>query len=237
MTGWIVLGCIVLALAAVLSVSGVLYVHLTDQGLSLQAGALGIRIPLFGPDLPLSRWMEKFKGKDKGKKPRKKKPKKPPKAVQKAAEQHPNAKRDMGEFVETLLTLVQSVFHPAVFVLHHLRFTHVRIWMRVGEEDADQTALAYAKAYSAAAGLLAVLSQQMTVKIEKVDISADFVRGETSQDISFRVKLRLGVAVWAGLCMIANFLVKTVKRQNPGKAQPPAGQPGIPMTQIKKEGN
>ncbi|MGI5958837.1 MAG: hypothetical protein ACOX60_05425 [Massiliimalia sp.] len=236
MTGWIIFGSIVLVVALILSLSGVVYVHFSDEGLTLKVGAFGLGIVLMAPGKqPI--------GRKKKKSPRKKKKKasktkqKVSDAAQKAAEKHPRAKEDMSEFISALLLFVRTVFQPGLYLLRHLRFTSVFVWMRVGKEDADETALSYAKTYSAVSGILAVLSSYCTVKIKQVDISADFVRGTTSQDISFKIKLRLGVIVWALLCMIGNFLVITIKKQDSQSSDSFDTKTEVSKHEKEKEGN
>lgn len=124
-----------------------------------------------------------------------------------------HGRRSFGEVVELILDILSSVFDPSMALLRATRITALDLRMSIGDEEAGDTALAYAGYSSAVYCVLAVLQANIKVKVKRIELNANFISGETVQDISFKVKIRLGAVLWATLRMIGRFLRYTIKKQ------------------------
>lgn len=124
-----------------------------------------------------------------------------------------HGRRSFGEVVELILDILSSVFDPSMDLLRATRITALDLRMSIGDEEAGDTALAYAGYSSAIYCVLAVLQANIKVKVKHIELNANFISGETVQDISFKVKIRLGAVLWAALRMIGRFLRYTIKKQ------------------------
>jgi len=125
------------------------------------------------------------------------------------------SERSLSDTVELILLLVRSIVPGAVRLLSRLRFTAVRIAVRVGGEEADKTAVLYGRMSAGIYHLLAALDAYCTLRVKSVDVGVDFVSGETVYDVSFKVKLRiasiLGAAVGILVKLAANMLGQKVR--------------------------
>lgn len=120
------------------------------------------------------------------------------------SEEHP--KRDFTQTVYFVLDLIRAMLPPVKELMSHLRITRLKVWISVGEEEADQTAYAYAAVNTAVYNTLALLKSLIRVKVQKIEVFADFVTGETKQAYSFRVKLRVCHLLFAAVRMLFRFL-------------------------------
>ncbi len=137
------------------------------------------------------------------------------------SEKHP--KKDFAQTVYFALDLIKALLPPAVDLLSHLRITRLKVFISVGEEEADQTAYAYAAVNTAVYNTLAMLKSLILVKVEKIEIFADFVTGETRQFYSFRVKLRICHLLAAAVRMLFRFL-GIAKEKETNEASPTASR-------------
>lgn len=207
---WIILG-ILAVLALLLSVSATVTVSIGEET-RVWVGACGIRYPV---DL----------AGEKQEKPPKKKEAKPKAEQAPAAEKKPKPdEKTFGQTVELAIQLLQSILPPAVRMLSHLRFTSVRIDVSVGTDEADQTAIQYGAISAGIYNLLGALDSLFTLKVKSVDIRPDFVTGESSYRIFFKVKLRLWHILSAGVGMFFKFIAHTMSGSKAGGgSSPPAG--------------
>lgn len=203
MTALIVIGAILVFFALLFSFSVTLYVRWTDA-LRLKVGIFGLRFDVMSPEKD-----EKDALREKQSRPKRVHAKKKS-SSQKKKKPSPDTKKEVHSFSETVelvLGLIRSVFSPVTFILRHLRITDLSVWVKVGQEDADQTALTYAGIGIAVHDTVAFLKSLIPVQIKKIEIVPDFVSGETVQDVSFRVKLRLGIII-AGLLGMLFYVIK-----------------------------
>ncbi len=135
--------------------------------------------------------------------------------------QEPPSERTFGETVEFALRMAKAVLPGTRYLLSHLRITRMRAAISIGTDSADQTAIAYGAACTAAYNLLALLDGLLTLKVRSVDIQPDFITGESRYHISFRVKLRLACLLWGGLCILFQAVrVLIDKKPQRSKARP-----------------
>lgn len=131
-----------------------------------------------------------------------------------SSQKTPENNRDLKETVYFILKQIKAVLPPIGFLMKHLRITGLKVFMSVGGEDASHTALNYAAAGSGIYSLIAGLKSFMTVRVKKIELYADFVTGETHQDIAFKIKLRLGLILIAAFSMIIKYVANTNSKQN-----------------------
>ena len=211
--GWIIAGGILLLLALILSLSAAADVRY-DGEFYLSVGILGWRYPI----LPAKEEPEQKKpAKKKQSEPKKRKtgPAPPPKPKEKPE------KGDLGGLFRIVSDLLKAVFPPLGKLLCKLRLTRLEADILVGGEDAAQIAINYGRICGVFYGSYAALQNFIRVKkARRADISCDFLLPETREDISFRLKLRLGSILWAALCMGWRFLAYTIRRSN-AEQRPP----------------
>lgn len=208
--GWIITACILLFFVLLFSLSIAADVRY-DGDFSLDVGILGWRYPV---------WPQKEKKAPAQKAasgtPSRKKRKKAPPPPEKKPEEG-----DLKGTVGTVLDLFKALFPPLGKLLKKIRMTRLEAYILVGGEDAAQIAINYGRICGVFYGSYAALQNFIRVKkARRVDISCDFLLPETREDISFRLKLRLGSILWAALCMGWRFLAYTIRRSN-AEQRPP----------------
>ena len=212
--GWMIAGGILLALALILSLSVVLRVRVTEE-FALSVGILCFHWQIF-PEKPAKKKKPKAAPKKAAKKvSRKKKRQKVP-----APEKKPE-KGDIQGTAGIVIDLLKAALPPLGQMLRHLRLVRLdaRIW--VGGSDAAETALAFGKIQALFYGGYDSLQNLIRVKAKRVEIGCDFLLPETRQDISFDIKLRIGVILGALLRMTWRFLAHTIRK---GQQPEPAVQ-------------
>lgn len=218
---WIILG-IVVFVAAVLSFSLTIYVSITDH-VEMKAGIFGYRKTVFPMEEESPEEERREPEKAKKKKRRKKKSADLEKKKKELGENPPD-KKTFGETLELIVTMVKSILPGTAKLLSHLRITQLRLYMTVAEDEADRTAIEYGAVSAGIYNLLAILDQAFTLKVKAVDVVPDFVTGEAVYDISFRVKLRLGNILGAGIGIFFKILVNTIKGRMGQAQEPPSGK-------------
>ena len=224
--GWIIFGCIAGLFVGVLSLSLVFTVHYSDEFLaSVGVGRwkYGLLVTDEEKKTREARKAEKeFRKKGKAAK-RSGSPAKKKRAAQ--PEKKPE-KGNVKETVQIVWDLIRSVSRPLPFLLKHFRLTNLEVNIVVGGEDAAETALTYGKLCAVVHGSLAALKSMMRVRAKRVDIFCDFCGGETRQIINFKLKIRLGVLLWAVLRMGVRFLAHTYRR-TVKRASNPSGRQSV----------
>lgn len=210
---WILLG-VAAVLTLLLLGSVTIYVRITDE-IRLSVGAFGYRRPvdLSGGESEQEEAAERKKksaGEKAGEKAGAGKKKK------ELAGEKPS-ERSLADTVELVLLLVKSFLPGSVRLLSHLRFTGVRVYMTVAGDEADRTAILCGAAAAGVYNLLAVLDRACTLRVKSVDVVPDFVSGEAVYDISFKVKLRFGRILGAGIGMLFKFLANLMRGKNQKK--------------------
>lgn len=215
---WILLGLLLL-IALLLSLSLTFVIRLTDHA-ELSVGIAFYRYPILPPK------EEKAPSERKKKKLLKKEAKKQQEELQKkkeaAAQKKPDEK-SLGEMLELISAILRSVLPDTGRMLSHLRITGLRMFIRVGCEDADDTAIRYGQINAAVYTLLGAIDSLITLRVKSVDILPDFVRGESEYQISCKVKLRLCHIVGGGLKIGFQLLrnLFRLKKDTPGESPLP----------------
>lgn len=219
--GWIIFGCVLAVLAALLALDLTFTVRYAEE-FTVSAGVGPVKYGLLVPEEEkqrrAARKEEKAarKKKSSGKKsaaPAKKKPSQPKKNPEKG---------NVKETVQTVWDLICSVAKPLPFLLRHFRVTGLELTLIVGGDNAAETALNYGKLCAVVHGSLAALKNLIRVRVKRIDISCDFCGGATRQQMAFKLKIRLGILLWALLRMGAGFLAHTYKRnKQPAGPQEP----------------
>ena len=204
MVGWIIFGSILLLFCILLSLSITFRVWYDDD-LTITVGVGKFRYTL----LPVSD--EEEKDVKKGSKAAKKGIQKEQKKANPKAEKKIE-KGDIKETVFLVLDIIKSVWLPFKDLMKRVRITALSIDITVGGEDAAETAVLYGKISAFVYGGLAALRNLMTVKVNRVTITCNFLQDHTEQTVFFKVKIRILSAIWAGLRMGWGILVNTFQR-------------------------
>lgn len=204
MVGWIIFGSILLLFCILLSLSITFRVQYDDD-LTITVGVGKFRYTL----LPVSD--EEEEDVKKGSKAVKKGIKKEQKKANPKAEKKIE-KGDIKETVFLVLDIIKSVWPPFKDLMKRVRITALSIDVTVGGEDAAETAVLYGKISAFVYGGLAALRNLMTVKVNRVTITCNFLQDHTDQTVFFKVKIRVLSAIWAGLRMGWGLLVNTFRR-------------------------
>lgn len=213
MVGWMIFGSILLLLIVLLSLSVTFRVQYDDD-LTITVGAGKFRYTLV--PVPDEEKADAKKGGKAAKKGIQKEQKKVNPKSEKKIE-----KGDIKETVFLVLDILKSIWPPFKDLVKRVRITALSIRVVAGGEDAAETALLYGKICAFVYGGLAALKNLMTVKVDQIDISGNFLQDHTEQTVFFKVKIRVLSVIWAGLRMAWGLLVNTFKRarENAAKGQ------------------
>lgn len=153
--------------------------------------------------------------KDKDKKKKTKLKKKASEKIKNQGEKQDKKQKEKPDFKETVLLIIdviKSAVKPIKNLFKHIRITDVKINMAVGGDDAYDTTITYGKTITAINAGIAFLKNLINVKVSYINVFCDYNINHTKQDISFKIKLRGFIIIFAGLCIIYNILVNTFKR-------------------------
>lgn len=175
----IVIGCIILLIAAFLAIRINVVVSYKDS-LCVYARVLFIKIPIYP---------------QKEKKKKKKKEKKPPdKAVEKKEDEKEEKDEKKVSPVKILWQMRESILRLIERFFGYLHFKFIRLKITVGCEDAAKTAIAYGLTTESVAYLIEILNNISNVDISKhseIYVKSDFI----SQKSSFDGKIVLYIRV------------------------------------------
>ena len=209
--GWIILGAIVAGFTLLLLQSIVLHARYDDtlgesmeEKLSLTASFLWFRFPLFP-----------FVKREKA--PKQEAPQKKQSTAKKPKEK--KQKGDVQETVNLILDLIYAVLHPLRVFARRFRFRKVQIEVIVGGEDAAETAINYGKISALVYGGMALLRNAFRIKVDRIHVGCDFKATETTERVSFLIKIRLTAILAAAFCMLGRFLKKYLSRDRQKKSE------------------
>ncbi|MCL1824115.1 MAG: hypothetical protein FWG44_07925 [Oscillospiraceae bacterium] len=103
--------------------------------------------------------------------------------------------------------LIDSVAHPFKRLIKKIKITELRIDSIVGGEDAAKAAMNYGLQNAAVYSGLEWLKTISRVKIQYVNIQADFIREDSVFDLHFKISIKIGTILVCGLM----FLLKIMK--------------------------
>ncbi len=115
-------------------------------------------------------------------------------------------KNDFSETVTLVLEVIKTTFPKIKNMLLKIRITAVNIDMKVGQEDAYDTAMSYSYYSMGVYQTIAVLKSNIIVKIKKISITPDFTNHEVVSNISFKVKIRLYVILFGIVGILVNII-------------------------------
>lgn len=204
MTFWIIFLCLILFILFLLSFSITLKIKL-DDNINVWFCFMFFKFKLY----PLK---DKKLNPKKTNKKQNHKNKKSNKNNYDDKEKSKKQKPDFKETVMLIIDVIKSTVKPLKNLFNHIRITDVKINMAVGGEDAYNTTITYGKTITAINGSIAFLKNFINVKVRYINVFCDYNISQIKQDMSFKIKLRGFIIIFAGLCIIYNILVNTFKR-------------------------
>ncbi|MBM6919572.1 hypothetical protein H6A12_00085 [Phocea massiliensis] len=205
MTAWWIALAVAALLTAFLLASVTVKVMISDT-VRIWVGAFGIRFLI----LPAKQKKQR-KRKQKKKVPSARK-KKPAEKSRKKPKEKPH-EQSFGETVSFAVDLLRSTVPGAAALLKKIRFVNMRVFVSVGADSADETAIRYGMVCGAVYNTLAAIDSVMTLRVKSVDVVSDFVTGEMRYDISFLAKLRIGSILKAAIGILIS-IVRMMFRRN-----------------------
>lgn len=205
MTAWWIALAVAALLTAFLLASVTVKVMISDT-VRIWVGAFGIRFLI----LPAKQKKQR-KRKQKKKVPSARK-KKPAEKSRKKPKEKPH-EQSFGETVSFAVDLLRSTVPGAAALLKKIRFVNMRVFVSVGADSADETAIRYGMVCGAVYNTLAAIDSVITLRVKSVDVVSDFVTGEMRYDISFLAKLRIGSILKAAIGILIS-IVRMMFRRN-----------------------
>ncbi len=176
----IVIGCIILLIAAFLAIRINVVVSYKDS-LCVYARVLFIKIPIYPQ-------------KEKKKKKEKKEKKPPDKAVEKKEDEKEEKDEKKVSPVKILWQMRESILRLIEKFLGYLHFKFIRLKITVGCEDAAKTAIAYGLTTQSVAYLIEILNNISNVDISKhseIYVKSDFISQKSSFDGKIVLYIRI----------------------------------------------
>lgn len=123
-----------------------------------------------------------------------------------------------------LFDVWNSAKRPVHKIFKGFKFSDFYIDFVIANEDAYKCALNYGRISAAFYRILAQMSRLFTVRLKTVDIQPGFGLSKSRWDVSFRLSLRLGTFVIAGIWFLITyifrvFLPNKIKRKNTAENQ------------------
>lgn len=205
MTAWWIALAVAALLTAFLLASVTVKVMISDT-VRIWVGAFGIRFLI----LPAKQKKQR-KRKQKKKVPSARK-KKPAEKSRKKPKEKPH-EQSFGETVSFAVDLLRATVPDAAALLKKIRFVNMRVFVSVGADSADETAIRYGMVCGAVYNTLAAIDSMITLRVKSVDVVSDFVTGEMRYDISFLAKLRIGSILKAAIGILIS-IVRMMFRRN-----------------------
>ena len=219
MTALIVIGCIILFFAFILSLTAKITVEYNDE-VSLYVRVLFVKIKIFpkknkkrGPHSMSERKAAAIKERL-AKKAEKKRLKKLKKAERKKERQkgRPNRRRTLGEILEMIESVKDIVGAATKTFFSHLRIDLAQLHITVASDDAATTAIYYGIICDALTHLLPLLEATKgfdTPKAKDISVNVDYL----AEHITADVKISLSLRVWHALDVALTIFKKTILRK------------------------
>jgi hypothetical protein rflaF_12134 len=112
------------------------------------------------------------------------------------------------EKINKLLDIWNSAKRPACKIFKGFRFSDLYVDFVIANEDAYKCALNYGRISAAFYRILAQMSRLFTVRLKTVDIQPGFGLSKSRWDVSFRLNLRLGTFVIAGIWFLITYIFR-----------------------------
>lgn len=204
MTAWWIALAVAALLIVFLLASVTVKVMISDT-VRIWVGAFGIRFLI----LPAK---QKKKRKSKKKKKASSVQKKKPTAKKGKRPKEKPHEQSFGETVSFAVDLLRATVPGAAALLKKIRFVNMRVFVSVGADSADETAVRYGMVCGAVYNTLAAIDSVMTLRVKSVDVVSDFVTGEMRYDISFLAKLRIGSILKAAIGILISIIRMMFRR-------------------------
>ena len=115
------------------------------------------------------------------------------------------------ETISNVLEMLQGVPKYLIKLVNSIRI-NLRMYLKIGGEDAAQSALNYGKYNAVVWGLIGQASAIMKVDANDVKIDCDFENDRLVYDIKAKIKLRLITALVLGICIGFRILINNIKK-------------------------
>lgn len=204
MAGWIVFGALMLTFLILLLLPVVIRVEYQGDWRVL-VQYLFLRFPVYPSQ------------KEKKVKPKKKKPSGEPEEGEKEKKKKKQG-RSLTDTVEMALDLVSSATGGLRMLFRNLRVSSLRLWLRVGREDAAETGIQYGNCCAYLYSAYALLQHYIRIRRVSLDLQPDFLAEEDRWELSLRARLTPLAVLGAVLYMGASFLHRQMGRKGEGPA-------------------
>lgn len=121
---------------------------------------------------------------------------------------------------EIIKGLIDSSSPPVKRMLKKIRVSDVYIDIVVGGEDSAKVALTYGSMYALICPVIEWLKSVISVKVEELNIEADFEKEKTDYFVHAKAKLRLSTAIGCALWLLVRILKNSVSNQAKQVKQP-----------------
>jgi len=207
MTGWIVLGVVLLLLFLFLQLRVGLAADYGENGLRIQLRAAWLRISLFP-------WKAKTKKEKKPEKPKKKKEKakKPEQKNKTIAQRMDTARSWVREFLPLGLEAAGSFPKK-------IRVERLHLFLTIpGSEDPVRGAMWYGQAQAFIGSLWGPLNQAFLIEDGHAGIRAGFEREDFELQASLALSIKIGQMAWFGIQFGVRALARFLRLRNQNKA-------------------
>lgn len=154
----------------------------------------------------------------------KEKSEKTPKSKKTKSKAENEEKNSLEKKFNKLLDIWNSAKRPVCKIFKGFKFSDFYVDFVIADEDAYKCALNYGRISAAFYRILAQMSRLFTVRLKTVDIQPGFGLNKSRWDISFKLSLRLGTFVIAGVWFLITyifrvFLPNKIKRKKSAEKQ------------------
>lgn len=139
-------------------------------------------------------------------------------------------KQSILDKIQMILDFIRPLPEPFKKLIRRFHVTNLRIYIRVAEEDAAETAISYGRMWGIVSGCLAVCRNILKIELKSLRIEPDFWQQKPLTKISGQLNLR----VYAALAFILRYLWLYLK-QTIQKSQTEKG--GVQNESTSNRGN
>ncbi len=133
---------------------------------------------------------------------------KTPKSKKTKSEAENEEKDSLEKKFNKLLDIWNSAKKPVHKIFKGFKFSDFYVDFVIANEDAYKCALNYGRISAAFYRILAQMSRLFTIRLKTVDIQPGFGLNKSRWDISFRLSLRLGTFVIAGVWFLITYIFR-----------------------------
>ena len=141
-------------------------------------------------------------------------------------------KQSILDKIEMILDFIRPLPEPLKKLIQRFHVTNLRIYIRVAEEDAAETAISYGRMWGIVSGCLAVCRNILKIQLKSLRIEPDFWQQKPLTQVSGQLNLR----VYAALAFILRYLWLYLK-QTIQKTQTETEKGGVQNESASNRGN